>query len=85
MLLLAEIKNNPEWMKQACDTLSDRLGTLYISLAESWLKKGQPHQAELYLEKVVQAFPGTPQAETAVNRLSQIRGEPSQQADFKKP
>jgi hypothetical protein len=31
--LAAQIKNNPEWMKRVCESLSDRLGLLYLSLA----------------------------------------------------
>ena len=82
--LAAEIKNNPEWMRQACETLSDRLGGLYLALAETWLKKGQPQQAVQYLERVVQSFPGSRQAEAAQVRLSQIQGRPTRHADFKK-
>ncbi len=84
--LAAEIKNNPEWMRQACDTLSDQLGMLYLSLADTWLKKGQPQQAVLCLERVVQTLPGTHQAELAQVRLAQIQGQaPTQTVDFKKP
>lgn len=82
--LVAEIRNNPEWMQQACETLSDRLGVLYLSLAESWLKKGQPNQSILCLEKVIHSLPGTRQAEAAQVRLAQILGQPTRQADFKK-
>jgi thioredoxin-related protein len=84
MQLAAQIKNNPEWMKQVCDSLSDRLGVLYLSLAETLLKKGQPQQAAIYLERVVQTFPGTRQAEAAQVRLAQIQGHPTQAVDFKK-
>jgi thioredoxin-like negative regulator of GroEL len=83
--LAAEIKNNPEWMSQACENLSDRLGLMYLSLAETWVKKGQTQQATQCLERVIQAFPGSRQAETAQTRLAQIQGHPTQQADFKKP
>jgi thioredoxin-like negative regulator of GroEL len=83
--LMAEIKNNPEWMRQACENLSERLGLMYLSLAETWLKKGQPQQAMLCLERVIQAFPGSRQAETAQVRLAQLQGEPTRRADFKKP
>jgi tetratricopeptide (TPR) repeat protein len=83
--LAAQIKNNPEWMKQVCESLSDRLGVLYLSLAETLLKKGQPQQASLYLERVMQTFPGTRQAEAAQVRLSQIQGQPTQAVDFKRP
>jgi thioredoxin-like negative regulator of GroEL len=82
--LANEIKTNPEWMRQACDALSERLGGLYLSLAESWLKKGQPQQAIGCLERVVQTLPGTRQAEAAQLRLSQLQGQPTQRANFKK-
>lgn len=85
MQLVAEIKNNPEWMRQACDSLSDRLGLLYLCLAETWLRKGQPQQAEVCLERVLRAFPGSHQAGVAEARLAQIHGQPTRQADFKKP
>jgi thioredoxin-related protein len=84
MQLAAQIKNNPDWMKQVCESLSDRLGGLYLSLAETLLKKGQPQQAAVYLERVVQTFPGTRQAEAAQIRLAQIQGHPTQAVDFKK-
>jgi len=83
--LSTEIKNNPEWMKVACDNLADRLGLLYLSLAETWLKKGQPQQAVVYLEKVTQTFPGTRQAEAAQIRLSYIKGQTNYQAEAPRP
>lgn len=82
--LANDIKNNPEWMRQACETLSERLGLLYLSLAETWLKKGQPQQAMLCLERVIQTFPGTRQADAAQQRLDQISGHPTRRADFKR-
>jgi thioredoxin-related protein len=82
--LAAEIKNNPEWLQAACQNLSDRLATLYVAQAETWLKKGQPQQAIVCLKRVVQAFPGTRQAETAKIRLATLQGKPTLQADFKK-
>lgn len=82
--LAGEIKSNPEWMKSACENLCDRLGLLYLSLADTWLRKGQPQQAAQYLEKIVQCFPGTRQAEAAQVRLSYLKGETTWQADFKK-
>ncbi len=83
--LLSEIKSNPEWMRQACETLSDRLGGLYLAMAETWLKKGQPQQAMMCLERVLQAFPGTRQAEAAQTRLAQLNGQPTRRAEFKNP
>jgi predicted Zn-dependent protease len=83
--LLAEIKSNPDWMRQACDTLGERLGTLYLSMAETWIQKGQTQQAVLYLERVLQAFPGSRQAEVAQTRLAQLQGQPTRSINFKKP
>jgi thioredoxin-like negative regulator of GroEL len=80
-----EIRNNPEWMQTACESLSDRLGKLYLDLADNWLEKGQPEQAAQCLEKVVQAFPTSRHAEAAQARLAQIQGRPAQQANYKKP
>jgi thioredoxin-like negative regulator of GroEL len=73
--VLAEIQGNPEWLKQATEQLGDRLGTLYLALADAWLKRGQPQQAVYYLERVVQAFPNSRQAETAQARLAQLQGQ----------
>jgi thioredoxin-related protein len=85
MQLSSEIKNNPEWMRQACENLSERLGSLYLSLAETWLRKEQPQQAILCLERVIQTFPGTRQAEAAQVRLSYIKGQTMVQTEYKKP
>jgi tetratricopeptide (TPR) repeat protein len=85
MQLASEIKSNPEWTKQAADQLSERLGLLYLSLAETWLRKGQPQQAIFYLERVTQTFPNTRQAELATSRLAQIKGPPTTTpVDYKK-
>jgi thioredoxin-like negative regulator of GroEL len=89
-LIISELKNNPSWMQTACENETDRLGTLYLSLAEIWLKKGQSQQATQCLERVVKTFPGSRHAELARLRLAQIQGRPTteetltQQTNFKK-
>ncbi len=83
--LAAEIKNNPEWLQQACESLTDRLGGLYLALAETCIKRNQGLQAARHLEHVLQTFPGTPQAEMARVRLSNLQGRSTWQAEFKKP
>jgi tetratricopeptide (TPR) repeat protein len=72
--LLAEIKNNPEWLQTAADTMSDRLGGIYLALADSLLKRGQVARAEFYLQRVIQSFPGSRQAESAQIRIAQLNG-----------
>jgi thioredoxin-related protein len=84
MQLVAEIKANPDWMRQACDSLSDRLGLLYLSLAESLVKKGDTKEATADLERVIRTLPGSRTAEAAQTRLAQLQGQTTRQADFKK-
>jgi len=74
--LADEIKGNTEWAKQAADQLAERLCVLYLSLAESWVKKGEPQQAIYYLERVAKVFPGSRHAAAAKARLAQLRGAP---------
>jgi thioredoxin-like negative regulator of GroEL len=81
--LASEIKTNPEWTKQICEQMGERLSTMYLTLAEAWLKKGQPQQAIFYLERIVQTFPNSRNADLAQVRLAQIQG-PSRMPDLKK-
>jgi tetratricopeptide (TPR) repeat protein len=84
--MAAEIKKNPEWTKLACDQLGERLGVLYLNLAETWLGKGEPQQAIFYLERVIQTAPNTRHAEMAQVRLSQLQGQPMPKTpDLKRP
>ena len=71
--LETKIRTNPDELRLACDNLTDRLGAMYIDLADAFLQKDQPARAILCLEWVVQACPGTPQAETAKGKLAQIK------------
>jgi thiol-disulfide isomerase/thioredoxin len=82
--LAAEIKSNPEWLQSACDTLAERLSNMYLDLAESYLRKAQPKQATMWLERVISSFPSSRQAEVAQIRLNQLRGQPTTVVDFKK-
>ncbi len=75
--MASEIRKNPEWIKLACDQLGDRLSTMYLNLAETWLSRGEPQQAIFYLERVIQTAPNTRYAETAQVRLSQLQGQPT--------
>jgi hypothetical protein len=74
--LAEEIKKNPEWTRQACDQLADRLSLMYLSLADSWVRQGQPQQAIFYLERVMQNYPNSKHAEAASVRLAQLQGQP---------
>lgn len=82
--LASEIKNNPEWMAKACNSLNERLSNMYLTLAETWVKKGKQDEAALCYEKVQQLFPGTHYAQMAQVKLAQLQGKPAQLTEFKK-
>jgi thioredoxin-like negative regulator of GroEL len=71
--LAAEIRNNPEWLQAAADVMTDRLGGVYLALADSYLKRGEVQRAQFYLQRVVQAFPGSRLAESAQIRMTQLQ------------
>jgi thioredoxin-like negative regulator of GroEL len=70
--LLTEIRSNPEWMQQACETASERLGNMYLSLADACLARGQSQQAVGHFERILTTVPGTRAAESARARLAQV-------------
>lgn len=79
--LAAEIKNNPDWLQNAADVMTDRLGDLWLAIADSHLKRGEVRLAQTYLQRVVTAFPGSRMAESAQIRLNQLQGTiPAQMA-----
>ena len=84
-LLYSEIKNNPEWLQNACTTFGDRLAEMWLALSDSLLKRGQPQQAKHWLERTMRAFPGTHYAESAQIRLEQLQGAPTRRVDFESP
>jgi thioredoxin-like negative regulator of GroEL len=80
--LLGEIRNNQEWLQLAADTLADRLAGVYLAMADTLVKRGQPRDAEAYLRRVIQAFPGTRYAESAQIRIAQIQGIPANRVEI---
>ncbi len=84
--LAGQIKNHPERLRQAADLASEQLGSIYLALAETCLRQGQPQQAVLWLERVTQALPNTRQADVAQMRLTQIQGQPATRpVEFRRP
>lgn len=65
--------NHPQELQRACAAMEDSLADLYLKLAESWLRTGEPRQAELNFQKVMQKFPDSGQAVIAQQRLGAIR------------
>ena len=71
--LASEIKNNRAWMQAAADVMTDRLGNMYLALADSHLKANDTSRAREALQRVVLTFPGSRFAESAQIRLQQLQ------------
>jgi hypothetical protein len=72
---VASIKDDPERLQAACVALEDSLAEIYLALAESWLRRGQPQKAAAALKKVLQICPEKRQAKIAQDRLQQLGNE----------
>jgi hypothetical protein len=80
--LAADIKSSPEMLSQACEIAGEQLAGMLLTLADAWMKRGQPQQAVLCLERIIKMCPGTRTADLAHLRLSEIQGQPTQPAGF---
>jgi len=84
--LAGEIRSNPQHMARVCESMNDRLGKMYMELAESWIKKGDRDQAAACLEKVMRSNPATAAAASAQARLAQINSRtPGMTTGFERP
>lgn len=75
--LATRIKADPDRLAAACEQLNERTANLYLTLAETWIQKGQPREAQACLEKVVRLSPGGRSAEVAQVRLTTMQRAPS--------
>jgi tetratricopeptide (TPR) repeat protein len=71
--LAAEIKGNPERLAAVCDQMNQRTAGMYTTLAEAWVKKGQPAEAIACYEKVAKLCPNTRQADIALAEVTKLR------------
>ncbi|MBY0231228.1 MAG: thioredoxin family protein [Gemmataceae bacterium] len=74
--MVEEIKGNPEWVKEMVGVLGERQGMLYLALADTLARRGEPAQAIHYLERVLVMFPDTKHAEAAKSKLARLKGSP---------
>lgn len=73
--ILDDIRGNPERLAKACEQMNDRTAATYLTLAESWVKKGQNTEAALCLKKVIALCPNTKHADTAYSELTKLQGK----------
>lgn len=84
--LAAEIKNNPDRLAAACEQMNEKTAAMYLTLADSWAKKGQAAEATACLDKVMKLVPNSRQAGLAQAQLAQIQGRnPATPTGFTKP
>ncbi|MFQ3651875.1 MAG: DUF255 domain-containing protein [Gemmataceae bacterium] len=75
--IAAEIRSNPDWTNEAAEEMSEKLASLYLSMAEALAIQGQPEKAILTYQRVVRQFPDTRSAELAKQRLVRLKGMPA--------
>ena len=73
--LLADLRGNPERLAKACEQMNEHTAAMYLALADSWMKKGQPAEACECLKKVVALCPNTRQADFAQSELTRIQSK----------
>jgi tetratricopeptide (TPR) repeat protein len=84
--LAAEIRSSPEKLALACEHLNERLASMYATLGDTWLKKGEKEQAAACYEKAVRAAPASLAAREAQAKLtSLIVKSPTITSEFRKP
>ena len=65
-------ETDPQKLEQTCAGIVQSLAEMYLKLAESWLRKGQPQEAAAVLQKLIERCPETRQAQLARDRLQQL-------------
>ena len=84
--LAGQIRSSPEKLAKACENLNERLATMYATLGETWMKKGEKELAANCYEKAVRAAPATLVARDSQLKLSQLQSKPpSIPVQFTKP
>src|SRR4029078_382821 len=69
-----EIRSSPERWAGASEKLNERLASMYTTLGDTWLKKGEREQAAACFEKAVRAAPASlvaPDAPAYLTNLSE--------------
>jgi thioredoxin-related protein len=75
--LATEIRSSPAKLALAAEHLNERLASMYATLGESWLKKGERGEAAACFEKAVRAAPASLVARDAQAKLSTLSNKPA--------
>lgn len=71
--LASEIRSSPDKLAKACENLNERLATMYSTLGETWMKKGEKELAANYFEKAVRAAPASLIARDSQAKLAALQ------------
>ena len=74
--LAAEIRSSPAKLAVAAEHLNERLASMYATLGETWMKKGEREQAAACFEKAVRAAPASLIARDAQVKLTNLSTKP---------
>ena len=74
--LAGEIRSSPEKLTLACEHFNERLASMYATLGDTWLKKGEKEQAAACFEKAVRTAPASMVARDAQAKLATLIGKP---------
>jgi tetratricopeptide (TPR) repeat protein len=84
--LAAEIRSSPDKLAKACDNLNERLASMYATLGETLLKKGERELAASNFEKAVRAAPASVIARDAQAKLAALNVKtPATPVQYQKP
>jgi tetratricopeptide (TPR) repeat protein len=84
--LAAEIRSSPDKLGKAAEHLNERLASMYATLGETWLRKGEKEQAAACFEKAVRAAPASLVARDAQMKLTSLSTKaPTLPTQFQKP
>jgi tetratricopeptide (TPR) repeat protein len=84
--LATEIRSSPDKLAKACDNLNERLASMYATLGETLLKKGERELAAANFEKAVRAAPASVIARDAQAKLASLNVKtPATPVQYQKP
>lgn len=84
--LAAEIRSSPDRLAKAAAHLNERLASMYATLGETWLKKGEKEQAAACFERAVRAAPASLVARDAQMKLTSLTTKaPALPTKYQKP
>jgi thioredoxin-related protein len=71
--LAGDVKSNPERLAAVCEQMNQRTATMYLTLADSWVAKGQTAEALACYEKVTRLCPNSRSGDLALAQLAKLK------------